>query len=345
MIKGPFLWFGQEIHGVPKPWLEFKMDGVMVNAYEILQKTKTIQVIAEKGIHRYLKFKGPIMMDSGGFLFMQKNVMDVDPEAIVDLYEESKPDFGVVLDHPLGAGLNYHQKKVRQLKTLTNTKIMLRYRKTRNPMLMPVIHGHTISSIEWFVKQLNKIGDFPIYGLGSLVPSVFNAKGVGGIYNVVKLVSHVRKMLPDKKIHIFGVGSTVTMHLMFYSGADSVDTTAWRTKAAHGAIQLSGIGDRYITGKAGKATHKKYLDVSGDEKKLLEDCKCPACTTTSIYELRKSYRLRAMHNAWVFQKEVEKARRLIRRSKYDDYLRDIVSSTRFSKVFELAKKLGSALVD
>jgi 7-cyano-7-deazaguanine tRNA-ribosyltransferase len=40
----------------------------------------------------------------------------------------------------------------------------------------------------------------------------------------------------------------ITMNMMYYSGADSVDSSSWRTKAAFGAIQLSGIGDRYYTG-------------------------------------------------------------------------------------------------
>jgi tRNA-guanine family transglycosylase len=213
-------------------------------------------------------------------------------------------------------------------------------RKSSNPELIPVIHGHSLSSIEWFVRHLEEIGDFRIYGIGSLVPSVFNARGVGGINNVIRIVSHVKKLLPGKLIHVFGVGSTITMHLMFASGADSLDSSSWRSKAAFGIIQMSGIGDRYITGRAGKATGKKYLNLSRKEVGILEECRCPACRKLGLYGLRRSFSMRALHNCWVFQKEVEKARKLSHKNEYFSYVDEVVGKSRFSNALQLARSLG-----
>ena len=110
--------------------------------------------------------------------------------------------------------------------------------------------------------------------MGSLVPSLYNVKGVGGILNVVKVISEVRKQIPDARLHIFGTGGTLTMHLMFYAGADSLDSSAWRTKAAFGAIQMPGMGDRWVT----KAIRKKpYPQLSREERMALENCRCPSC--------------------------------------------------------------------
>jgi len=209
------------------------------------------------------------------------------------------------------------------------TKRMLELKQSSNPELIPVIHGYDSKSINWYVRKLIEMGDFNIYGIGSLVPSVFNTKGVGGIYNVVKIVSLVKKLLPTKIVHVFGVGSTLTMHLMFYAGADSIDSSSWRSKAAFGAIQLPGVGDRYITPRK---RHKKYRQLNKEELKLLDECQCPACREGGIEGLKMSFTLRALHNAWVYQKEIENIRKLVKSNTYDEYVKQVIGKTPFSKV-------------
>jgi len=334
--KTPFLWFAQLIDGKPKPWKHFSLDGVMVNAYEILGKTKANNEVRKKGIHRYLEFRGPIMMDSGGFQFMKKKELDVDPKKILKLYEESKPNFGVILDHPLGPDLSHGEKMDRWFKTLTNTRIMIANHNTDCTKLVPAVHGHKLDEIEWFLQELDRISAFDFLGIGSLVPSVFSTKGAGGIANVVEIVNFVRKKLPDRRIHVFGVGSTLTMHLMFYAGADSIDSSGWRTKAAYGAIQLPKIGDRYITPRK---RHKTYRDLSENEKEILAQCECPVCEKEGLEKLKRSFTARALHNAWVFQKEVQKARELIRMNEYESYVQEILIQSSLSNAFKLATEL------
>ncbi len=333
-FETPFLWFTQTLNGAPKPWLYFKIDGLMVNAYEILQNKSANEKIRGEGIHEYTKFDDLIMMDSGGFLFMKKESVDVTPEMILRLYEDSEPNFGVILDHPLTPNLPYTISRWRRLKTLNNIKCMLKIRRTNNPELIPVVHGYSIKSINWYLKKLQEIGDFNIYGIGSLVPSVYNTKGAGGIYNIIRIISWVKKALPNKLVHVFGVGSTLTMHLMFYAGADSIDSSSWRTKAAFGAIQLPGIGDRHISPKK---RHKKYTQLKREEIKILDKCECPACKKSGIEGLKESFTLRALHNAWVYQKEIEKVRKLVKDNEYKEYVEQTIGKTRFSKVLDIIK--------
>lgn len=337
-FKTPFLFLSQLVDGSPKPWEYFEIDGLMVNAYEILNKNRTCKLVCEEGIHKYLGYQGFLGMDSGGFLFMRQKSLDVHPQKILNLYESCKPDLSVVLDHPLEPGLSKIQKRKRQLKTLENTEYMMKSRTSENPLLMPVIHGYSLQSVRWYLKALDKIGEFGTYGIGSLVPSVFNAKGIGGIYNVLRIVSFVRKLLPEKRIHVFGVGSTLTMHLMFYSGATSVDSSGWRTKAAFGAIQLSGVGDRYITERK---RNKNYRDVSDDDIKILAQCRCPVCKEEGLIRLRKNFKDRALHNAWVFQKEIEKTRRLVEEGKYEEYAERVLINSPFRNAFAYAKHIKS----
>jgi tRNA-guanine family transglycosylase len=327
------LWLSNPLKGIPKPWLYFPIDGLMVNAYEILGKTNTIGKIIENGIHDYLKIKSEVMMDSGGYQFMKQEIMDVDPLTILDLYEKSSPDYCVVLDHPILPNLSSKEIRNRQNRTLKNTQIMLENRTTFNPTLLPAIHGHNLKFIEWFLEKLEEINDFDYFGLGSLVPSVFNSKGIGGIYNVLEILHYVREYLgKEKKIHVFGIGSTSTMHLMYYAGANSVDSASWRVKAAYGAIQLPGTGDRYITPRE---RNKKYRDLDDSDKQLLEECKCPVCREGNQESLRKSFRKRALHNAWVYQKEVEKARDLIKKHEYSEYVHEVLGNSRlFSNVIK-----------
>ena len=329
----PFLWFAQLIDGNPKPWKHFPLDGVMVNAYEILGKKKADSDVRKQGVHDYLKFRGPIMMDSGGFQFMKKKELDVNPKKILNLYEESNPNFGVILDHPLSPNLSYEEKMDRWFKTLANTHIMIANQNNDRTILVPAIHGHKLGEIDWFIQELDRISAFDYMGIGSLVPSVFSTKGAGGIANVVEIVNFVRKKLPARRIHVFGVGSTLTMHLMFYAGADSVDSSGWRTKAAYGAIQLPEIGDRYITPRK---RHKTYRNLSENEKEILAQCECPVCKKEGLEKLKRSFAAMALHNAWVFQKEVEKARDLTKTNEYESYVQGILSQSSLSYAFKLA---------
>jgi hypothetical protein len=56
---------------------------------------------------------------------------------------------------------------------------------------------------------------------------------------------------------------------------------------------------------------------------------------------RRSFSMRALHNCWVFQKEVEKARKLIRKNEYLSYVDEVVGESRFSNALQLARSLGA----
>lgn len=93
----------------------------MLNAYEVLHSNSIAERVRSEGVHRYMKFEGLIAMDSGGYLFMRRQEVNITPEAILSLYEEVKPDFGVVLDHPLTPNLPQKDAERRLLVTLENT--------------------------------------------------------------------------------------------------------------------------------------------------------------------------------------------------------------------------------
>ncbi|USG99382.1 tRNA-guanine transglycosylase [Thermococcus argininiproducens] len=320
----PFLWLTQTANGVPEPWKYFDVEGIMLNAYEILKKPKIREKMEKYKIHRYLEFKGYITIDSGGFLFMKHNEVPLSPIELVEFYERLKPNFAVTLDHPIFPTLPKTIVRKRQEKSLENVKIMVETKGTRNPVLVPVIHGYDKSSLKWYISQLEKIGEFDIYGVGSLVPLARNTKGVkGGLYKIIDVIMAIKGIIPERKIHVFGVGSSLTMHLMFLAGADSVDSSSWRSKAAFGAIQLPGIGDRYITGKQ---KSKRYRNLSPEEIEIFNKYTCPICKEYGIKGLKEKFTLRAIHNAWIYQREIQKIREKMEEGSYEEYVKSILKN-------------------
>ena len=116
------------------------------------------------------------------------------------------------------------------------------------------------------------------------------------------------------------------MHLMFLLGIDSVDSSSWRTKAAFGAIQIAGVGDRYVTRVK---RHFVARQLSDTERNVLNGCRCPPCKRQGFPALTTSFRSRAIHNAWILQAEVRKARRLMKAGKYNRYAQELLRGSRY----------------
>ena len=362
-IETPALWFGDLFFSTIKLWEFMKVNTVMFNAYEILSKQnckraksrkKKFNDIINKAIDKFndIKRKTTVMMDSGGFLLQKNKKMRIRPEKIAKIYSIFRPDIGVVLDYPLDPLSSKEDNAKRWKKTLINT---LRMWNSVDVVLLPVVHGYSKSALISACRQLKELLDpqVVLIGLGSLVPIIRYTKGIRELFSsynnlrrgynslhlVAELVRTVREEFPDSFLHVFGVGSVSTMHFLFSLGVDSVDTMGWRLKAAHGAIQLPGVGDRFVT-----ANSKKRVNLSDHDKELLEKCKCPVCKGLSLEEKLQNldnaikngtFKKRAIHNAWVFNWELTMARRMIGKGRYLDYILTNISNRAYKKVIEL----------
>lgn len=334
-IETPALWLGHVIGGVPRPWEIFPIQNLIVNAHDILKRPKICEQICNEGIHKYLNFDGLILMDSGGFLFQKKEKIDIEPSKILELYEKSKPDIGVILDHPLDPLQSDKLNKERWEDTLKNTTYMMNNNGEID--LMPVLHGYTLEDLENACRDIKEIDDNPQFiGLGSLVPLMFRTKGANKFNNclnfVLDAIQLIRREFPNSFLHAFGIGSTKSMHLMYSLGVDSLDSTGWRIKAAYGVIQLPGVGDRYAKPRNNGRPSLKF-----NEKKLLEKCECPACKDKQIDErmdiLDTHFQSRALHNAWVFTKEQETFRRHLIHGKANTFVKKRLEKGHFSKAY------------
>jgi len=87
-------------------------------------------------------------------------------------------------------------------------------------------------------------------------------------------------------------------------------------------------------------TARRLPDLSNDERKVLDGCKCPVCRKASFDDLVDDFKSRAIDNAWVFQNEVKIARKLIHNEfrEYEKYVSEVLKPTIYNRIFELIKK-------
>jgi tRNA-guanine family transglycosylase len=263
--------------------------------------------------------------------------VSINAEAILEIYKNLKPDIGVVLDHRIDPSKDDNTNHKRWIKTLENTEFMLT--NSSEIALLPVVHGYTREKLKIACGELKEIVCPKAIGIGSLVPLITSRNSRVRKQFVIDAIRIVRKEFPHSFLHVFGIGGTTTMHLMFSLGVDSVDSMSWRLKAGYGAIQLPGIGDRFISPPERRKGIDKY------EQRLLAQCSCPICEGRTIEERKENfdnlnpstYQKRAIHNAYVFKGEEKEFREKLKNGEVKEFVKERLKHTPFLSMFNYAK--------
>jgi 7-cyano-7-deazaguanine tRNA-ribosyltransferase len=169
---------------------------------------------------------------------------------------------------------------------------------------VPVVHIG--SHLEDYTEELMaspKLSAKSSIALGAIVPNLLRKPKAIPYADVLSGLRHVRTTFEEKKLHVFGVGGTATLHVMCLLGIDSVDSSGWRNRAARGIIQLPGSGERLVAQlgnwRGRKPTWKEWQG--------LHQCRCPACRKYGVEGLKASklhgFCCRATHNLWVLLEE------------------------------------------
>ena len=341
-IMTPIFWLTQQPGGYPVPWKYFKVDGVLTNAYEFLSDPpEHKRLLQYQNINEYLELENtPVMFDSGGFMLQNHPQLEVSPDSVLELYRKANATLSVVLDVPFEPSrdpqFNPYQVGNENLsrwkKTIKNSVFM--GNSSENLRILPVLHCYDAKNVKTRIKEieplLEKTRDYndqrmSMLGIGSLVPLLKSSRYTyHGRKKLLDIIFAVREQLPDAFIHVFGVGGTTTMHMLFYLGVDSIDSKSWRIKAGNGALQLPGIGDRFITPPRGRS----YAKLSQSNEELLSRCECPTCTGKTLLERKnildnkkpETFQPRAIHNAWIYQQELLETRNAIKRQNYRSFI-------------------------
>jgi len=272
-----------------------------------------------------------LFLDSGSFTLSRKNV-EPDKERIKLIQEKIDPDKAVPVDYPFRPGQSL--KLMSKLWEMTKANILEWQETTRLREIVPVIHSWSYDSFKRGIKWIYKNIDSSYIALGVIVtPSYTSYTGYFGdrqpsLINI-RLLSDAIKLIKtytDFKVHLMGFGSSPLMlHLAYYMGADSIDSTGHRRKAAYGKIVLPGTGERYV----GRGDAKfGVTTLSLEDWNLLMECKCPICRVNRSL-LWKDWKARAIHNKYVLEMEALKAKQLLEegRDVYEKYLDKIFSKS------------------
>ena len=270
-----------------------------------------------------------LFLDNGAY-GATHNGRTLNHEKVKDLQEYFDPDKTIPLDYPFLPEMPQQQMIRRWEKTKENMLDL--YATTSLREIIPSLHAWSARSLEKNVKWLAKHADANYIALGSIVTKEFglsrpffgdrfpNRQLVDMIIESVQLV----RKLTGFSVHLMGFGSSpFTLHLGFFCGVNSTDTTGYRRGAAYGKIIIQGTGWRSVGKK------RRSFDVPGPSKsefEKLSKCGCPVCRKDQRL-LYSNWKARAVHNKYVLQLEETRARRLIEKGfdAYEEYVAQVFS--------------------
>ncbi len=276
------------------------VDCIFTNAYILYQNEILKERALRNGIHKLLEYDGIIATDSGAFQqYMYNDKIDINPEEIELFQEDIGSDFPVILDIPVQPNDSYEVAKSKVLKTIERAKENIKRRKQTKSEWMGPIHGAKYKDLlQMSAKEMSKL-DFSINAIGGLVKLFVNYR----FDLAVDILLTVKKnVIPNRPLHMFGLGLPQFFSLAVACGCDFMDSAAF---------MLYAKDERYFT----LSTGTKKLD------QLKEfPCTCPVCFNFSPKELmtfNKKLRteLLAKHNLHVSYSELKTIRQAIREGK------------------------------
>lgn len=284
-----------------------------------------------------------LFLDSGAFTARQQGII-LERNKVIKIQELLMPDRAVPLDFPFSPGMSV--SIMAKLWEKTRENIIVWQNSTRlKSRIVPVLHAWSKESLVSNLMWLQREADTDMIMLGSLVNPNFEAfSGFFGdrqptkeLIDMLSLGIEAVRHYTDFKIHVTGLGSSpLTLHLAYYLGADSTDTTGYRRKAAYGKIVLPGTGERYVSNRAANFGTSRINDPL--ELLLLNRCDCPICSNNPEL-LVNDWKARAIHNEHVIKKERQLAHELLEigENAYEAYLNKIFSRSGLNHLWQYAK--------
>jgi helicase len=189
----------------------------------------------------------PILIDSGGFasLFEGARVVErrglgvletthndkvesLHPKDVLE-FQEQHADLAFTLDFPVPPSMDSVEGQRRVELTIANANWALQNRRRKDMLLYACVQGWDVDS---FRVCANAYAGLPFDGLaiGGMVPRVSDFK------SVLEIVDVVRSEVPDKPLHVFGLGKPGLVDALFKRGVQSVDSSSYVKLAADGRL-------------------------------------------------------------------------------------------------------------
>ena len=292
------------------------LKAVMVSYADFHQSPAQRRKAIEHGLHAHLGIPKSvkIYLDNGAFYFLNHEGRTPKKE-YEEFVEKAKPDWWPIpQDFIPTPQMTMNEQRQCFARTM---RVNHAY---EHDGFVPVIHiSQFLEKYTAAIKGNEKLSGKTAIALGGIVPNLLRSSKAISYTEILQSLWHVRKVFADKKIHVFGIGGTSTLHLAALLEMDSVDSSGWRNRAARGLIQLPGSGDRMVA-NLGSWRGK---ELSYEEQGLLTLCKCPACRKYGLEGLKangiQGFCNRASHNLWVLLEENRVIRTHIADGTYADW--------------------------
>lgn len=276
------------------------LQAVMISYADFHKMPSQRKKAMEKGLHEHLGVPKNIKfyLDNGAFAFI-KNNEEVPVKEYAEFVREAKPDwFPIPQDF-----IPIPKMTIEEQEECFNKTMNMNFRYYQGDYV-PVVHISNF--LEQYIKKIvasKGLSKKTSIALGGIVPNLLRASKAIPHKQIIDNLIHFRQKFPDKKLHIFGIGGTATLHIAALLGINSVDSSGWRNRAARGLIQLPGTGDRIVA----ELGNWRGRTISKEEESKLKECQCPACKQHGLDGLKMSggngFYNRATHNLWVLLEE------------------------------------------
>ena len=282
----------------PQDLKTFGAQCLFTNAYIIYKNEKLRAQVLQKGLHEYLNYDGIIATDSGAFqqYMYNKNSFNLDPTTIERFQEDIGSDFPVILDIPVQLEDSYEIAKEKVNTTIERAKDNISRRSRPECYWIGPLHGGThFDLLKESTIEMSKL-DFDIYAVGGIVKALLNYRFDLTTQILLTVKQHI---IPNKPVHMFGLGLPQYFSLAVACGCDLMDSAA------------------YIL----FAKENRYFTLSTGTRKLEElkefPCHCPICVKYTPPELMKfeddlRIQLIAKHNLYLSFSELKTIRQAIR---------------------------------
>lgn len=308
------------------------------NTYHLHVRPGDDVIKAMGGLHRFMRWEGPILTDSGGFqifsLAKLRNIKEegvtfqshvdgrrifMGPEESMRIQANLGSDIAMAFDECVenpAAHAYAKQSCERTLRWLERC-IMARESLMREPdcvnpqqMLFGINQGSTFPDLRiWHAQEIAKLpcDGFAIGGLAVGEPTE----------TMYEIIEAVEPHLPeDKPRYLMGVGTPWNIIEAVYRGVDFFDCVMPARNARHGKL--------YTWNGTINIKNEKY---KLDPRPLDESCQCPVCRKYSRAYLRHlvkaeemlAMRLAVLHNLWFYNELMTKIRLAIEEGTFDAF--------------------------
>lgn len=248
--------YAHQIYSIPN------YDGILASKVVVESNKKKRERVEAVGIHKFIRYAGPVMGDCGAFGYIKEDVPPYNTVEILDYYQNFGFDFGVSIDHLIVGP--FAQPGIREKRyelTMKNAQDFLEKHQVGGYTFTPigVAQGWSPETYAEAVKENVRIG-YDYIALGGLARAQTK--------EIIEIMKEVRPHLTaSTRLHLFGVARLNAIPVFRHLGVTSFDSASPLRRAWLG----SGANYHTMSGRMFTAARIPPVDGHGVRvKRLLE---------------------------------------------------------------------------